>query len=285
MRRGGLSALRQADTLLAWVLLGWLGQRLGWSLASGVLPVVLWWTVRCASASASANVTGRGPVPLVLLLGAWTLLGSLPALPSGQAALVALLAASALWGGWSASLAARSGDTTPTLPGQAMGLMMGSLWLSGQWCLGPGWTDAQAVGLHLGLMAGLPLLWTALRLGRRQPLQVSVLQQTVLLAAGALLMAWPDAAGWRLAGMVLAALAWSLEVPPEPADRPLCSRVPAGLGPAVLLSTGLMAPTLGPLALQVAWGLIGLLALAWVARAGFQRGAAVPPLRRWRDAA
>jgi hypothetical protein len=47
MHGGVLSALRQLDALAAWLLLGWLGQRLGWSFASGLLPVVVWWTVRC----------------------------------------------------------------------------------------------------------------------------------------------------------------------------------------------------------------------------------------------
>ena len=125
-----------------------------------MLPVVLWWTLRCSGTARWAHAA----TPRVwLLASAVGLLAVLPLLPTGPAALAVLLLAAALWGGWSASIARTAGDTTPTLPGLAMGLMMGSLWLGSQWCLGPGWTPAQAVALHAGLMLGVPLLVAALR--------------------------------------------------------------------------------------------------------------------------
>lgn len=242
------AALRQADALLAWVLLGWLGQRLGWSLASGVLPVVVWWAVRCG-----ADLwPGRRAWPLAAAAAA--LLASLTQLPTGPAALAALLLAAALWGGWSASLARAAGDTTPTLPGQAMGLMMGSLWLSSQWCLGAGWTDAQAVALHLALMTGLPPAVIALR--ARVP-QATPPVVAALLVAGGGLMAGPDAPVWRVTAMVLLVLAWSLATPAMRTDL----KLPAAIGPALLLFTGLLAPTQGPGALQLAWGTVAVLAL------------------------
>lgn len=274
------NVLRQADALAAWVLLGWLGQRLGWSFASGVLPVVVWWTLRCGGAAFAAP----GPSPSVWpLAGAGLLLATLPVLPPGGAALLVLLAAAALWGGWSASLASASGDNTATLPGQAMGLMMGGLWLSGQWCLGPGWTDLQAVTLHLGLMVGGPLLLSALwRPSQRAP-RVSGWPPAALLAAGALLMAWADAGAWRLAGMVLLVLAWSLGTHGAPLAKTRRRPVPLGFGPVLLLAVGLLAPTQGPLAMQSAWGVVAVLALAGLAPWRPHRPAPTLEPQRWSD--
>ena len=248
--------LPRADALAAWLLLGWLGQRLGWSFASGVLPVVVWWAVRCGANTVAAR--GAGP-SFRALAGAGVLLAGVSALPSGTAALATLLLGAALWGGWSASL--QCGEALPSLPSQAMGLMMGSLWLSSQWCLGPGWTGTQAVALHSGLMAGGLLLTAWRHLGRRTP-RTPGWPVTALLAAGALLMAWPDASAWRLPGMVLMVLAWSLGAPPA---GPSARHVPAGLGPMLLLAVGLLAPTLGPVAMQSAWWVIAVLALAGLA--------------------
>lgn len=247
-------ALRQLDALAAWVLLGWLGQRLGWSFASGVLPVVVWWTVRCHGAVFLAPGAWPEVWPPV---GAAALLVSPTLLPAGHAALAVLLLAAALWGAWSASLARRAGDTTPTLAGQAMGLMMGSLWLSGQWCLGPGWTDAQSVALHLGLMAGVPLLLRFVRRRGEHGAVLSVRSVAALLAVGAFLMALASGVEGRLAGMVLLVLAWSLGAHH---NRPALSGS-AALGPALLLAVGLTSPTLGPLSLQWAYGAVGVLAL------------------------
>ena len=73
------SALRQLDALAAWVLLGWLGMRLGWSVASGVLPVVVWWTVRVSAARR------HGPRREVGVVGLWLAMLSLAAIASGLA--------------------------------------------------------------------------------------------------------------------------------------------------------------------------------------------------------
>ena len=281
LRHPLLPALRQADTLLAWVLLGWLGQRLGWSFASGVWPVVVWWSVRCGGGAWFAC----GPWPRTWpLAGAAALLASLTVLPLDQVALPVLLAAAALWGGWSASLSAATDATTPSLPGQAMGLMMGSLWLSGQWCLGPGWTDGQAVALHLGLMLGVPLLAAAVqRLGRFSA-SVPAWPPTALLAAGALLMAWPGDSEWRLAGMLLLVLAWSLAAHRSAPARPGALPLPAGLGPALLLAVGLASPSLGPLSLQWAYGALGVLALLSTLASGLADDPRTPPPLNWKDA-
>ena len=249
-------ALRQLDALAAWLLLGWLGQRLGWSFASGVLPVVLWWALRCSGAA--VVVPG---VSLCSLACAMGLLAVLPFLPAGPTGLAVLLLAAALWGAWSASLARGASDTTVSLPGLSMGLMMGSLWLASQWCLGPGWTQAQAVALHGGLMLGVPLLLALLRRTLRWPAPTAAWTPSALLATGALLMALPDATAWRLAGMVLLVLAWAWGTRGANVAQAR-AQVPAGLGPVLLLAVGWLSPTQGPAALQAAWAVVSVLALA-----------------------
>lgn len=253
-------ALRHADALAAWLLLGWLGQRLGWSFASGMLPVVLWWALRCGGAA--VVVPGVSIGSLACALG---LLAVLPLLPAGPTGLAVLLLAAALWGAWSSSLARGAGATTPSLPGLSMGLMMGSLWLASQWCLGPGWTQAQAVALHGGLMLGVPLLLALLRRTLHWPAPAAAWTPSALLATGALLMAWPDATAWRLTGMVLLVLAWAwgprAAHHKHPASR-VRTQVPAGLGPVLLLAVGWLSPTQGPAALQAAWAVVSVLAFA-----------------------
>lgn len=274
-----MSALRRADALAAWVLLGWLGQRLGWSVASGVLPVVVWWAVRCGGTALGTHRAAPHAWALACAAGALGLLASLALLPAGPAALVALLLGSALWGAWSAALAA--GDNTPTLPGQAMGLMMGSLWLGSQWCLGPGWTDAQAVALHLALMTGLPGLVAVARRHEPARWRASPRLLAAVLAAGALLMAGSGGTEGRLAGMVLLVTAWSLGAgAPNPARSPL----PAVLGPALLLAVGLGSPTLGPQSLQWAYGVLGVLALWAACGKRLADDPLAPPPLTWKDA-
>lgn len=265
-------ALRQADALAAWLLLGWLGHRLGWSFASGVLPVVMWWALRCSGAAPFAH--GSSVWPLACAAG---LLAALSLLPGGPAALALLLLAAALWGLWSASLARGTGNNAPSLPGLSMGLMMGSLWLASQWCLGPGWTQAQAVALHGGLMLGVPLLLAPLRrLGRWSAL-AAPWTPTALLAMGALLMAWPDATGWRLAGMVLLVLAWAWGSHGTQPGHQARAQVPAGLGPVLLLAVGWLSPTQGPAALQAAWAVVAVLALADLLRPSRRLNTEVTP--------
>lgn len=275
-------ALRQADALAAWLLLGWLGQRLGWSFASGVLPVVVWWTVRCHG---TVFFTHGGALPKVWPpVGAAALLASLTLLPAGHAALAVLLLAAALWGGWSAALARTAGDTTPTLVGQAMGLMMGSLWLNGQWCLGPGWSDAQSVALHLGLMAGVPLLLQLTQRADAPAPLPGARTVAALLAAGAFLMALASGVEGRLAGMVLLVLAWSLGSRRPGCATPYPRAHLAAVGPVLLLLVGLTSPSLGPLSLQWAYGAVGVLAL-WAAGSHRLADDRPPPSPlTWKDA-
>lgn len=273
-------ALRQLDALAAWVLLGWLGMRLGWSVASGVLPVVVWWAVRV---SATRRHGLRRDVGVA---GLWLAMLSLAAAASGLASphgLSLLLIAAAGWGLWSATLSRHAHERTLPLAQLGMGLMMGSLWLASQWCLGPGWTDRQAVALHLGLMAGLPLAVSLASRVTGTQLAVNPRHALVLLAVGALLMATAGTPAGHIAGMALVVIGGALHMQPRHA-------MPSGVlirlaGPALLLVFGVMAPALGPVTLQSAWALVALLAATQALQpARFIRPLVSSP-QRWSDAA
>ncbi|MEW6478307.1 MAG: hypothetical protein AB1455_02515 [Pseudomonadota bacterium] len=273
-------ALRQLDALAAWVLLGWLGMRLGWSVASGVLPVVVWWAVRVSAARR------HGPRRDVGLVGLWLAMLSLATIASGLAApygLALLLVAAAGWGLWSATLSACGSDQPLPLAQLAMGLMMGSLWLSSQWCLGPGWTDGQTLALHLGLMAGLPLAVSLASRVTGTQLAVNPRHALVLLAVGALLMATAGTPAGHIAGMALVVLGGALDVQPRQA-APSDALIRLA-GPAMLLVIGVMAPALGPATLQSAWALVALLAAAQALHPTRFVRSPVSTLQRWSDAA
>ena len=113
--RRGPAALAHAGEVAQWVvlLLGWLwlgeqGMRLAWPLASGVLAVALWWTVR---------IVCRGMAPAwacsaaaMGALGGLTAAGvALLALPMHRAvAPVLLMFLASLWGLWCAVIDTRS---------------------------------------------------------------------------------------------------------------------------------------------------------------------------------
>lgn len=273
-------ALRQLDALAAWVLLGWLGMRLGWSVASGVLPVVVWWAVRVG------GVRRHGPRRDVGMAGLWLAMLSLVTIASGLATpygLALLLVAAAGWGLWSARLSACGSEQPLPLAQLAMGLMMGSLWLSSQWCLGPGWTDGQTVALHLGLMAGLPLAVSLASRVTGTRLTVNRRPVMALLAVGALLMATTGTPVGHIAGMALVVLGGALHVQPrQAAPSDALIRL---TGPALLLVIGVMAPALGPSTLQAAWALVALLAVAQALHPARPMRALVSSPQRWSDAA
>lgn len=273
-------ALGHADALAAWVLLGWLGMRLGWSVASGVLPVVVWWAVRVGA------VRRHGLQHEAGVAGLWLAMLSLAGVASGLAAphgLLWLLVAAAGWGLWSAALSARGSKEPLPLAELGMGLMMGSLWLASQWCLGPGWTDRQTVALHLGLMAGLPLAVSVVRQFTGTLLNVGPRPAMALLAMGALLMATAGTPVGHIAGMALVVLGGALHAQPRHA-APTAAPIRLS-GPALLLGIGLTAPALGPTALQAAWALVALLAVAQALHPARPIRTLVSSPQRWSDAA
>ena len=273
-------ALRQLDALAAWVLLGWLGMRLGWSVASGVLPVVVWWAVRVSAARRHGLRSDVG------LVGLWLAMLSLATIASGLATpygLALLLVAAAGWGLWSATLSACGSEQSLPLAQLAMGLMMGSLWLSSQWCLGPGWTDGQTVALHLGLMAGLPLAVSLASRVTGTHLAVNRRPVMALLAMGTLLLATAGAPVGHIAGMALVVLGGALHVQPRQA-APSDALIRLA-GPAMLLVIGVMAPALGPATLKSAWALVALLAAAQSLHPARPIRPRLSSPQRWSDAA
>lgn len=136
--------------LLGWVWLGEQGMRIGWTMASGLLPVAAWWAVRMLCRG-RAWVFHCPPVLLGLagLLtasGVW-LLGQLPSTSESHAWLLSL---AVVWGAWNACIETRSTSSTYQLGpvawhpilAAALVLYLGPihlLWL----CTGVLWAHAQ----------------------------------------------------------------------------------------------------------------------------------------------
>ena len=335
------SALAHAGEVAQWVmlLLGWMwlgeqGMRLGWSLASGVLAVSLWWATRLLCRGSHWALRASPTVMAVCgglsALGVW-----LPeALAAWNLAHLGLLAVALMWGAWSGLVETRSrvstfdlapvawhpvlaaaavswmwwapvdaisatvstsvllavcaavlhardlatADTLRVCRGQradlshvlapsAMGLMMGSLWLSNVSCAGLGWTTQEMVLGHLAMMAVLPTLvaWVgrdSVALTRFRPLL-----SLGLLALGALMLLGQSAV-YNLLAMLLPSLAWAVHC-----SRPRTAMGFSGnssvwvmrsmalvLGPGLLLWVGMASPAHGPLAMQSALALLGALA-------------------------
>lgn len=201
--------------------------------------------------------TGTWLVAALLLAGAaW--------LPSGHAA------------GQPAGAVATGAPGTPLTPasalaGMAMGLMMGSLWLSADWCSSFGAPQSLVVAAHLAVMALLPALLSTPASGRRlmESPWFDDLRLLLLACGGWVALVEPSPAGW-MAAMALQALAWAAGVPSR---QPQVTAVAPGLrrplalaGPALLLAVGLASQGWGPQALAAGHALVGaagIAALAW----------------------
>lgn len=131
LRASGSTLAQWVVVLMGWVWLGEQGQRLGWSSASGVLAVALWWTLRIVFGQVVAGV--RWPRRAPLALGLATAGG---VLLMGQASHAWLLAVAVLWALWSASLeATRSQPFTGGAPVVAAALTWTAVFfpLPGMW--------------------------------------------------------------------------------------------------------------------------------------------------------
>lgn len=101
-----------AVMLLGWLWLGEQGTRHGWSLASGVLAVALWWAVRIVCRGRTWTRQSRplqmGLLGVITAWGVW-----LPVWMQGAAtAHAALLALAVVWGLWIALIETRSQTST-----------------------------------------------------------------------------------------------------------------------------------------------------------------------------
>ena len=342
LRTEALALARWTVLLMGWVWLGAQGQRLGWSVASGVLPVALWWAMR--GLLAHTDLPARLARPAIPLLGALTaggalLVGHWPAPATGHAALLVLAAMWAAWSvclevplargacrrrwsGWPPLLAAAltalctagvpgvsdslwaaplvllcaavlsrwapapaahhpALTAASALPATAMGLMMGTLWLSNAWCNAAGVSPATVVVIHLGLMAALPALTRFDLVPRHLPTPWAERLPLALLALGAGVLLAGSGAANGLVGMCLLALAWSVHAGRH---RPGVSRLAPHFavtlgwslgGPALLLAVGWLSPTAGPAAQQIGYGFIGGAALLALLVSGWR---STPPL-------
>jgi hypothetical protein len=156
----------------------------------------------------------------------------------------------------------------------AMGLMMGTLWLGPDWCMGAGWTTGQAVATHVALMAGLPALVALVLKGARRVrpgLHFAPTAQEflglALIALGALMWLGNSTAHGLLA-MLLPSVAWALHCnrtrvvfrPLAKNSDPVQRGLALCLGPVLLLAVGVASAEQGPLAMQWALSLLGALA-------------------------
>lgn len=324
--------------LLGWVWLGEQGMHLGWSTASGLLPVALWWAVRMLCRG--SGWAFRCPPWVFGLVGLLTASGVslLGTLTNNAWAQEWLLGLAVVWGIWGALIETRSQSSTfqlgpvawhpllaavlvvsgwqlqeakPTahlgaiillalcalflyaqdrftserkivchiarngmqtlLAPSAMGLMMGSLWLSNAWCVGLGWQTEFMVVIHLSLMAGLPTLVAyVMRCAQLASFtyQHHILSSLALLALGALALLG-EGPFYDVLAMLLPSLAWALHC-----TRPrfkhgsldisspwLARGLTLLLGPMLLVWVGVLSATQGPLAIHAAMGLLGMLAL------------------------
>ena len=99
---------RWSVMLLGWLWLGEQGMRLGWSWASGVLAVALWWAVRIVCRGQSWRL--KSPALIMGLCGVSTVLGVCLTQGLNDRAMAhgALLLVAVVWGVWSALLETRS---------------------------------------------------------------------------------------------------------------------------------------------------------------------------------
>ena len=340
--------------LLAWLWLGEQGMRLGWSWASGVLAVVLWWAARLLSRgrvwTLQAAPALMGLLGLLTAWGVWW-----PDLLSGHsAAHAALLAVAVLWGVWCGLIETRSQSSTFTLgrlawhplvaaaltylawrmpgslllsplgasvllalcaavlhardrlgawqagvcrgvqaslpqvlPASAMGLMMGSLWLGNAWCAGLNLSLEWMATSHLVLMAGLPALVAGVMRWWMPVGHALAHERLSFISLGFLimgpLMLLGDSVVHGVLAMLLPSLAWAVHLGRHRMPLGSAVRWPPGvqrglallLGPGLLAWVGFLSPWQGPLAVQSAFALLGVLAAVQILH-GLRRWA-VPP--------
>jgi hypothetical protein len=330
---------------MGWVWLGAQGQRVGWSLASGVVPVALWWAMRLVFTNLQISYSLPRSAPRVL--GVLTALGTLVLAKFPGLGTCALLALALVWAGWAVLLdstnamprckgrwvglppllaaalcalataapmsepqsqgavvlfllgaawlggdvtrkeldrASHCGHLTGVIPTAAMGLMMGTLWLGSDWCRAAGLSNAQVVVLHLGFMTALPVLTRLDLIPRRLSLLQSQRISLILVFTGSVMLLSGRQATHGQLGMGLMFLAWAMHSGRFGAVATLGWRWFALAGPILLLMVGWFSPLVGPLALQWAYGTLGVMALLALPMTGRYIQPNQPIHFQWRDA-
>ena len=209
--------------LLGWLWLGEQGMQWGWSWASGVLAVALWWAVRLLCRG-SALALRCGPWA-VGLLGVLTVCGvyGLQSTMTQPWAHGVLLGLAAVWGLWSALIETRSQVSTFELAPVAWHPVLAAALVACCWL----WPDGEPFAetgfrVLLAVCAGVlyahdrcsPSLAPACR-GPRTGLQTLLAPSAMGLMMGTLWLgnAWCAGLGWRIEQMVGAHLALMAVLP------------------------------------------------------------------------
>ena len=198
-----------AVMLLGWLWLGEQGMRLGWSLASGVLAVALWWAVRILC---RGRYWARQSRPLLLglcgLLTAWGVW--LPVwMPDTASAHAALLALALVWGVWGALIETRSQTSTFRLGPLAWHPLLAAALVALVWTL-----FDQTLGTSVGASVLLAVSAAVLHARERQSAGRSVPCKAIAMAHSQLLA--PSAMGLMMGALWMgdawcAGLGWSPE--------------------------------------------------------------------------
>jgi hypothetical protein len=205
-----------AVMLLGWLWLGEQGMRLGWSLASGVPAVALWWAVRIVCRGRSwtrqSSPLRMGLLGLLTAWGVW-----LPVwMPDTATAHAALLALAVVWGVWGAQIETRSQTSTFRLSPLAWHPLLAAALVALVWALSDH-TLGTPVGASVLLAVSAAVLHARERqsAGRAIPCKAIAVAHSQLLAPSAmgLMMgalwlgdAWCAGLGWSPEHMVWAHL-------------------------------------------------------------------------------
>jgi hypothetical protein len=265
---------RWTALLLGWVWLGAQGQRLGWSIASGVLAVALWWGLRLVLAQRMRREAPRRGT--LLTLGGLTAVcaGFVAQADGGTASFWMLMALAALWAAWSVALDASATNATRCQrPWVGWPPVLAALI---SWAVLSAPTALSLTGLPIALVLLAAALLASATVPARPsaprrlpaPITTSTLPQTAMgLMMGSLWLgsAWCASAGWSTQSVVgfhlllMAALPGLVRLDAIPRQLPpLVSRAL----PLTLVLVGALLLCAGQ---QLAHGLVGmlLLALAW----------------------
>ncbi|PUE35077.1 hypothetical protein B9Z52_04235 [Limnohabitans sp. Jir72] len=212
-----------AVLLLGWLWLGEQGMRLGWSMASGVLAVAVWWAARivCRGSGWAFQTASSvmGVCGVLTACGVW-----LPGLLARPAAAHAgLLVLAAVWGLWSALIETRTRVSTFQMGRVAWHPLVAAGLVSGAWRM-PGSDTAAPWGVSLLLALCAALVYARDRhgsgrvsacRGQRAGLHTCLTPSAMGLMMGTLWLGnvWCAGLGWSTGQMVAVHLALMAGLP------------------------------------------------------------------------